>query len=78
MLACQLIKVTRLPIQLINILRTRSHGAPLYAEQLVSTMLQFKVLQVSTDYHVGAGEEKMLSLPSFEVFSLILSNDIDY
>ncbi|KAL5268046.1 hypothetical protein ACHWQZ_G004929 [Mnemiopsis leidyi] len=49
MLACQLIKVTRLPIQLINILRTRSHGVPLYAEQLVSTMLQFKVLQVHTE-----------------------------
>ena len=45
-LACQMLNVNELPGQIIEIIRTRSHGIPLWCEELVETMLEMKVLEV--------------------------------
>ena len=45
-LACGMLGVDELPNQVVEIIRTRSHGVPLWCEELVETMLEMKVLQV--------------------------------
>ena len=45
-LTCQMLNVDELPEQIVEIIRTRSHGIPLWCEELVETMLEMKVLEV--------------------------------
>ena len=45
-LACRLLKVDELPEQMRNIIRKRSHGVPLWLEELVETMLEMNYLEI--------------------------------
>ncbi len=45
-LACHLLKVDELPVQMQNIIRKRSHGVPLWLEELVETMLEMNYLEI--------------------------------
>lgn len=45
-LTCQMLNVDEIPEQIVEIIRTRSHGIPLWCEELVETMLEMKVLEV--------------------------------
>ena len=56
-LACQMLKVDSLPDALQQIIRKRSHGVPLWCEELVETMLELEYLQVVEQDEVLAEEE---------------------
>ena len=45
-LACQLLNVEEVPDQIVDIIRTKSHGVPLWCEELIETMIEMKVLTV--------------------------------
>ena len=47
-LACNFINVDSLPEPLPQVIRERSHGVPLWCEELVETMVELQYLQAST------------------------------
>ena len=57
-LACRLLKVDELPDLMQQIIRKRSHGVPLWCEELVETMLEMNYLEIIEKDDVIAEEEE--------------------
>lgn len=57
-MAQQILNVQELPDQIVKIIRARSHGIPLWCEELVETMLELKVLTVVEEDEVIVEEEE--------------------
>ena len=57
-LACQMLKVDALPTTMQLIIRKRSHGIPLWCEELVETMLELEYLQVIEQDEIIMEEEE--------------------
>ena len=57
-LACQILLVDSLPPPMQNIIRKRSHGVPLWCEELVETMIQLEYLEVIEEDDIIAEEEE--------------------
>lgn len=49
-LACRMLNVDSLPDPLQQIIRQRSHGVPLWCEELVETMIELEYLKVTCNF----------------------------
>ena len=64
-LACRLLKVEELPDLMQQIIRKRSHGVPLWCEELVETMLEMNYLEIIEKDDVITEEEEEESEDQF-------------
>ena len=77
-LACHILKVDEVPELLQQIIRERSHGVPLWCEELVETMLELQYLQViQQDEIIMEEDEEELETEREEGGHQELSNQIE-
>ena len=57
-LACQILNLDDLPEQIVEIIRNRSHGVPLWCEELLETMIEMKVLTIVEEDEVIFEEDE--------------------
>ena len=69
-LACQMLEVDTLPEEMQQIIRKKSHGIPLWCEELVETMLELKYLKIIEQDEVIAEEDEGLILTVEDVSDL--------
>lgn len=76
-LACQILKVNEVPELLQQIIRERSHGVPLWCEELVETMLELQYLKVIQQDEIIIEEDEEEAGTQREEEGQELSNQIE-
>ena len=61
-LACKLMNIENLPEEMKQIIHKRSHGVPLWCEELVDTMLEMKYLEVTESKENKNGDSRTAEL----------------